>query len=65
MADVFRPKFGKWDLAQTGNKVLASLLGLSKREITELRAAEAVFGPLPSPMEVLARDQGQVDPRSP
>ena len=47
------------------DEVLTTLLGLSKREITELRAQEAVFGPLPSPLEALARDQGQVDPRSP
>jgi CoA:oxalate CoA-transferase len=41
------------------DEVLTSLLGLSAREIAELRSAEVVFGPLPSPMEVLKRREGQ------
>ncbi len=41
------------------DEVLTSLLGLSRKEIAELRAQEAVFGPLPSPMEVLRRREGQ------
>lgn len=35
--------------------VLASLLGLSRQEIDELRAKGIVFGPLPSPVEALRR----------
>ncbi|MCH7522592.1 MAG: CoA transferase [Chloroflexi bacterium] len=37
------------------DEVLTSLLGLSAEEIAELRAAEVVFGPLPSPVEALRR----------
>jgi crotonobetainyl-CoA:carnitine CoA-transferase CaiB-like acyl-CoA transferase len=41
------------------DEVLTSLLGLSAEEIAELRAAEAVFGPLPSPIEALSRREQQ------
>ena len=41
------------------DEVLTSLLGLSAEEIAELRAAEAVFGPLPSPIEALKRRERQ------
>ena len=37
------------------DEVLTSLLGLSAEEIAALRAAEVVFGPLPSPVEALRR----------
>lgn len=44
------------------DEVLTSLLGLSTREIAELRAADVVFGPLPSPVpKVLAGEQPQQD----
>jgi CoA:oxalate CoA-transferase len=40
------------------DEVLTSLLGLSAREIAELRAADVVFGPLPSPVpQILARHE--------
>lgn len=40
------------------DEVLTSLLGLSAREIAELRAADVVFGPLPSPVpKILAHEQ--------
>ncbi|MCH7577981.1 MAG: CoA transferase [Chloroflexi bacterium] len=41
------------------DEVLTSLLGLSAEEIAALRAAEVVFGPLPSPIEALKRREGQ------
>ncbi|MCH7999524.1 MAG: CoA transferase [Chloroflexi bacterium] len=41
------------------DEVLTSLLGLSTPEIAELRAAEVVFGPLPSPVEALKQREGQ------
>ncbi len=47
-------------LGEHTDEVLASLLGLSRQEIADLRAAEVVFGPLPSPMETLKRRKGQV-----
>jgi len=40
-------------LGQHTDEVLTSLLGLSAEEITALRAASVVFGPLPSPVEAL------------
>jgi len=46
------------------DEVLASLLGLSRKEIDSLRAAGVVFGPLPSPVEALTRSQSET-PRSP
>jgi len=42
-------------LGEHTDEVLASLVGLSAREIADLRAAGVVFGPLPSPVEALAR----------
>ncbi|MEE8346423.1 MAG: CaiB/BaiF CoA-transferase family protein [Dehalococcoidia bacterium] len=46
-------------LGEHTDEVLTSLLGLSAGEIAELRAAEAAFGPLPSPVEALKRRQEQ------
>ncbi len=41
------------------DEVLTSLLGLRRRRIEELRAAEVVFGPLPSPVpRILEREGG-------
>jgi CoA:oxalate CoA-transferase len=40
-------------LGQHTDEVLTSLLGLSDREIVALREAQAVFGPLPSPVKAL------------
>ncbi len=40
--------------------VLASLLGMSDSEIAELRAAEIVFGPLPSPVRQILEYEDQV-----
>ena len=37
------------------DEVLTSLLGLSAEQIAELREAETVFGPLPSPIEALKK----------
>jgi len=42
-------------LGEHTDEVLTSLLELSAEEIAELRAAEVVFGPLPSPVEILSR----------
>jgi CoA:oxalate CoA-transferase len=50
-------------LGQHTDEVLTALLGLSAQEIAGLRAAEVVFGPLPSPVEALRRREG--DTRSP
>jgi len=45
-------------IGQHTDEVLSSLLGLSRRQIAELRAQEAVFGPLPSPVaKILEHDQ--------
>ncbi|TET96908.1 MAG: CoA transferase, partial [Dehalococcoidia bacterium] len=46
-------------LGEHTDEVLTSLLALSAREIAELRAAEVVFGPLPSPVEILSRRERQ------
>jgi hypothetical protein len=39
--------------------VLASLLGLSEDEIIHLRQAQAVFGPLPSPVPIILEQERQ------
>ena len=52
-------------LGQHTDEVLASLLGLSRKEIADLRAAEVAFGPLPSPVEALKRRDQPKRPRSP
>jgi CoA:oxalate CoA-transferase len=45
-------------LGEHTDEVLASLLGLSDREIEELRAAGVAYGPLPSPVPwILEREQ--------
>ncbi len=41
------------------DEVLTSLLGLSAKEIADLRDQQVVFGPLPSPVEALKRREGQ------
>ena len=42
-------------IGQHTDEVLTALLGLSPEEIAGLRAANVVFGPLPSPVEALRR----------
>ncbi|MEX0801607.1 MAG: CaiB/BaiF CoA-transferase family protein [Dehalococcoidia bacterium] len=46
-------------LGEHTDEVLRSLLGLTDGEITELREADVVFGPLPSPVEALRRREGE------
>src|SRR3990172_8950719 len=45
-------------IGQHTDEVLSSLLGLSDAEIAELRAAEVVFGPLPSPVPRILEREG-------
>jgi len=46
-------------IGQHTDEVLSSLLGMSEAEISELRAAQVVFGPLPSPVpRILEREGG-------
>ena len=48
-------------IGQHTDEVLTALLGLSPQEIAGLRAAEVVFGPLPSPVERLRqREEGKL-----
>jgi CoA:oxalate CoA-transferase len=50
------------DIGQHTDEVLREMLGLSPDEIATLRGANAVFGPLPSPVpHILARESGVVD----
>jgi len=44
---------------QHTDEVLASLLGLSEDEIIRLRQAQAVFGPLPSPVPIILEQERQ------
>jgi CoA:oxalate CoA-transferase len=44
---------------QHTDEVLASLLGLSEDEIIHLRQAQAVFGPLPSPVPIILEQERQ------
>jgi crotonobetainyl-CoA:carnitine CoA-transferase CaiB-like acyl-CoA transferase len=45
-------------IGEHSNEVLSTLLGLSEEEIGELRRAEIVFGPLPSPVPLLEEGGG-------
>ncbi len=44
---------------QDTDQVLTSLLGLSKDEVARLREAQAVFGPLPSPVPIILEQERQ------